>query len=349
MKMRKPLQRKSIHSSSFSKDLAIDLGTANTRVYVKGQGLVLCEPSVAAINIARGNKVVAAGYEAQNMEGKAPQHIKVIRPMKNGVVADFEIAGGMLRQFISKAHNFRPMIRSRIVLCMPAGITQVEKFAVKESARIAGAREIYLIDAPIAAGIGANLPMQKTTASMVVDIGCGIMEAVVVSFAGVIYSHSIHAGGGKMTEAIMKHVKRKYNMLIGENSAENIKIQIASACALNPERKTEVKGRDLVTGIPQNIIITSKEIREAISEQVDSVVQAVRLALEQTPPELASDIIDRGIVLSGGGALLTGLDQVLRDETSLPVTVVDDPLSTVVMGAGNALDNLHFLREVCCD
>lgn len=335
----------------FSNDLAIDLGTANTCVYVKGQGIVLREPSVVAVKKdSRGNNVVlAVGADAKRMLGRTPGNISAIRPMKDGVIADFEVTEAMLRHFIAKVHNSRRLVRPRIMVCVPTGITQVEKRAVKESAQSAGAREVYLIEEPMAAAIGADLPIQEPTSNMVVDIGGGTTEVAVISLAGIVYSRSVRVGGDKMDEAIMMHVKRKYNMLIGESSAEEIKIKIASAYPLDPEQQIEVKGRDLVTGIPQNIIITSEEVRKAISEQVDSIVQAVRVALEQTPPELAADIVDRGIVLTGGGALLKGLDQLLREETSLPITVVDDPLSTVVMGTGRALDNLHILKEVCID
>lgn len=336
---------------AFSNDLAIDLGTANTCVYVKGQGIVLREPSVVAVKKdSRGNSVVlAVGQDAKRMLGRTPGNIQAIRPMKDGVIADFEVTEAMLRHFISKVHNSRRLVRPRIMICVPTGITQVEKRAVKESAQSAGAREVYLIEEPMAAAIGANLPIQEPISNMVVDIGGGTTEVAVISLSGIVYSRSVRVGGDKMDESIMTHVKRKYNMLIGESSAEEIKIKIASAYPMDPEQQIEVKGRDLVTGIPQNIIITSEEVRKAISEQVDSIVQAVRIALEQTPPELAADIVDRGIVLTGGGALLKGLDQLLREETSLPITVVDDPLSTVVVGTGRALDNLNVLREVCID
>ena len=333
----------------FSNDLAIDLGTANTCVYVKGHGIVLREPSVVAVKQdSRGNnQILAVGSEAKRMLGKAPGNIQAIRPMKDGVIADFEVTEAMLRYFISKVHNQRRLVRPRIMICVPTGITQVEKRAVKESAQSAGAREVFLIEEPMAAAIGANLPIQEPTSNMVVDIGGGTTEVAVISLAGIVYSKSVRVGGDKMDEAILHHIKNKYKMLIGESSAEAIKMKIASAYPLDPEQQIEVKGRDLVSGIPQTIVITSEEVRDAISEQVGAIVQAVRMALEQTPPELAADIVDRGIVLTGGGALLLGLDQLLREETSLPIFVVDDPLSTVVMGTGIALDNLSTLRDVC--
>ncbi|MDE5832810.1 MAG: rod shape-determining protein [Desulfovibrio sp.] len=335
----------------FSNDLAIDLGTANTCVFVKGKGIVLREPSVVAVKKdLRGNTtVLAVGQEAKKMLGRTPKYIEAIRPMKDGVIADFEITEAMLRHFITKAHNSRRMVRPRIIICVPSGITQVEKRAVKESAESAGAREVYLIEEPMAAAIGADLPIQEPTSNMIVDIGGGTTEVAVISLSGIVRSRSIRVGGDKMDEAIMNHIKRKYNMSIGEASAEQIKIKIASAYPMDPEQQLEVKGGDLVTGIPQNIIITSEEVRKAISDQVDSIVENVRIVLEKTPPELAADIVDRGIVLTGGGALLKGLDQLLREETSLPITVVEDPLSTVVMGTGKALDSLHLLKEVCIE
>ncbi|HCU69919.1 MAG TPA: rod shape-determining protein [Desulfomicrobium sp.] len=335
----------------FSNDLAIDLGTANTCVYVKGKGIVLREPSVVAVKRDnRGNnKVLAVGAEAKRMLGRTPGNIVAIRPMKDGVIADFEVTEAMLRHFISKVHNSRRLVRPRIVICVPTGITQVEKRAVRESAQSAGAREVFLIEEPMAAAIGADLPITEPTSNMVVDIGGGTTEVAVISLAGIVYSKSVRIGGDKMDEAILQHVKRKYNMLIGESSAEDIKVTIGSAYPLDEELVMDVKGRDLVSGIPQNISITSEEVRKAISEPVDSIVQAVRIALEQTPPELAADIVDRGIVLTGGGALLKGLDSLLREETSLPITVVEDPLSTVALGSGKVLDNLDVLREVTID
>ncbi len=333
----------------FSSDLAIDLGTANICVYMKGKGIVLREPSVVAVKTdGRGVKhVLAVGLDAKKMLGKTPGNIDAIRPMKDGVIADFEVTEAMLRHFISKAHNSRRLVRPRIMICVPTGITQVEKRAVKESAESAGAREVYLIEEPMAAAIGANLPIQEPTSNMVVDIGGGTTEVAVISLSGVVYAHSVRVGGDKMDESIMVHVKRKYSMFIGESTAEDIKIKIASAFPLEHEEQIEVKGRDIASGIPKSVAITSEEIRKAISEQVDGIVQAVRSALESTPPELAADIVDRGIVLTGGGALLKGLDQLLREETGLPITVVDDPLSAVVLGTGLALDNIDVLGEVC--
>ncbi|MDR1856089.1 MAG: rod shape-determining protein [Desulfovibrio sp.] len=335
----------------FSNDLAIDLGTANTCVYVKGQGIVLREPSVVAVKTdARGgNTVLAVGNDAKRMLGKTPGNIRAIRPMKDGVIADFEVTEAMLRHFIAKVHNARHLVRPRIMICVPTGITQVEKRAVKESAQAAGAREVYLIEEPMAAAIGADLPIQEPTSNMIVDIGGGTTEVAVISLSGIVYSKSVRVGGDKMDEAIVSYIKRKHSMAIGESTAEQIKIKIASASELETEQQLEVKGRGLVTGIPQNIYISSEEVRKAISDQVVSIVGAVRSALEQTPPELAADIVERGIFLTGGGALLRGLDSLLREETKLPITVVEDPLTTVVIGTGKALDNIHILKEVCID
>jgi len=335
----------------FSNDLAIDLGTANTCVYVKGHGIVLSEPSVVAVKKDRkGNsQILAVGADAKNMLGRSPKHIEPIRPMKDGVIADFEITEAMLRYFIAKVHNQRRFVRPRMMICVPTGITQVEKRAVKESAYSAGAREVFLIEEPMAAAIGAKLPIQEPTSNMIVDIGGGTTEVAVIALSGIVYARSVRVGGDKMDEAITSYIRRKYNMLIGEISAEQIKKKIGSAFPLELEQQLEVKGRDFVTGIPHTITVTSEEIRVAISEQVEAIVQAVRVALEQTPAELAADIVDRGIVLTGGGALLRGIDERLRQETNLPIFVVDDPLSAVVMGTGIALDNLELLREVCID
>jgi len=312
---------------------------------------VLREPSVVAVKRDnRGNKVVlAVGHEAKRMLGRVPGNVEAIRPMKDGVIADFEVTEAMLRHLIARAQKSNHFVHPRVMICVPTGVTQVEKRAVKESAQSAGAREVYLIEEPMAAAIGADLPITEPISNMVVDIGGGTTEVAVISMAGIVYSRSVRIGGDKMDEAIMTHIKRKYNLLIGETSAEDIKIKIGSAYPLDPEETLEIKGRDLLDGIPKNITITSEEIRKSIAEQVDSIVQAVRVALEQTPPELAADIVDRGIVLTGGGALLKGLDQLLREQTNLPITVVDDPLSTVVMGTGKALDNISILKNVCID
>lgn len=332
----------------FSNDLAIDLGTANTLVYMKGKGIVLSEPSVVAVRRdGRGsNKVLAVGREAKMMLGRTPGNIVAIRPMKDGVIADFEITEAMLRHFIRKVHNRRTLVRPRIIICVPSGITQVEKRAVRESAESAGAREVFLIEEPMAAAIGAGLPITEPTCNMVVDIGGGTTEVAVISLAGIVYSKSVRVGGDKMDEAILQHIKRKYNLLIGISTAEIIKTGIGNAYAGDQVETIEVKGRDLVTGIPKILTIDSDEVRQAISEQVEAIVETVRIALEQTPPELAADIVDSGIVLAGGGALLKNLDILLREETKLPVTITEDPLSTVVLGSGRALDNINILKEV---
>ena len=332
----------------FSNDLAIDLGTANTLVYVKGKGIVLSEPSVVAVRQdGRGTKkVLAVGKEAKMMLGRTPGNIVAIRPMKDGVIADFEITETMLRHFIRKVHNRRSLIRPRIIVCVPSGITQVEKRAVRESAESAGAREVFLIEEPMAAAIGAGLPITEPTSNMVLDIGGGTTEVAVISLAGIVYSKSVRVGGDKMDEAILQQIKRKYNLLIGERTAELIKTTIGNAFPGDQVNKMQVKGRDLVSGIPKILEIDSDEVRESISEQIDTILETVKMALEQTPPELAADIVDRGIVLTGGGALLQNLDMLLREETGLPITITEDPLSTVVLGSGKALDSLDILREI---
>jgi rod shape-determining protein MreB and related proteins len=333
----------------FSSDLAIDLGTANTLVYVKGKGIVLSEPSVVAVrtdNRAR-NRVLAVGAEAKAMLGRTPGNIVAIRPMRDGVIADFEVTEAMLRHFIHKVHNRRSLVRPRVIIAVPSGITQVEKRAVKESAESAGAREVFLIEEPMAAAIGANLPITEPTCNMVVDIGGGTTEVAVISLAGIVYSRSLRVAGDKMDEAIIQYIKRKYNLLIGERTAEIIKTTIGNAYPDPDKVETiEVKGRDLVSGIPKILAIDSEEVRVAISEQIDAIVETVKIALEQTPPELAADIVDRGIVLTGGGALLKNLDKLLREESGLPITVTDDPLSTVALGSGKALDSIEILKQV---
>jgi rod shape-determining protein MreB and related proteins len=332
----------------FSNDLAIDLGTANTLVYVKGKGIVLSEPSVVAVrkNARDRNKVLAVGKEAKMMLGRTPGNIIAIRPMKDGVIADFEITEAMLRHFIQKVHNRRTLIRPRIIICVPSGITPVEKRAVRESAESAGAREVYLIEEPMAAAIGAGLPITEPTCNMVVDIGGGTTEVAVISLAGIVYSRSVRTGGDKMDESILQYIKRKYNLLIGERTAEIIKTSIGNAYPIGEPEEIDVKGRDLVTGIPKILSINSEEVREAIQEQIDTIVNTVKTALEQTPPELAADIVDRGIYLTGGGALLKHLDALLHEETGVPIKIADDPLSAVVLGSGKALDNIDILREV---
>jgi rod shape-determining protein MreB len=332
----------------FSNDLAIDLGTANTLVYMKGKGIVLSEPSVVAVrkNGRSGNKVLAVGRDAKMMLGRTPGNIVAIRPMKDGVIADFEITEAMLRHFIRKAHNRRTFVRPRIIICVPSGITQVEKRAVRESAESAGAREVFLIEEPMAAAIGAGLPITEPKSNMVVDIGGGTTEVAVISLAGIVYSKSVRVGGDKMDEAILQYIKRKYNLLIGITTAELIKTTIGSAYPSDQAETIDVKGRDLVTGIPKILTIDSDEVRQAISEQIETIVETVRIALEQTPPELAADIVDTGIVLAGGGALLRNLDVLLREETKVPIILAEDPLTAIVIGSGMALDNLAKLKEV---
>ena len=333
----------------FSTDLAIDLGTANTLVYVKGKGIVLNEPSVVAVHTDNRlkNRILAVGSEAKNMLGRTPGNIVAIRPLRDGVIADFEVTEAMLRHFIQKVHNRRTFIRPRIIIAVPSGITQVEKRAVRESAESAGAREVFLVEEPMAAAIGADLPITEPTCNMVVDIGGGTTEVAVISLAGIVYSRSIRIAGDKMDAAIIQYIKRKYNLLIGERTAEIIKTTIGNAYPDPQNLETiEVKGRDLVSGIPKILSIDSEEIRVSISEQIDALVEIIKMALEHTPPELAADIVDRGIVLAGGGALLKNLDKLLKEETGLPITVTEDPLSTVVIGSGKILDNIEILKQI---
>ncbi len=332
----------------FSNDLAIDLGTANTLVYVKGIGIVTNEPSVVAVqrDARGGKKILAVGKEAKEMLGRTPGSIVAIRPMKDGVIADFEITEAMLRYFIERAHNRRTMVKPRIIICVPYGITEVEKRAVRESAESAGAREVYLIEEPMAAAIGAGLPITEPSGSMIVDIGGGTTEVAVISLAGIVYSKSVRVGGDKMDEAIVNYLKRKYQLLIGERTAEQIKITIGTAYPDENVQTMAVKGRDLVAGIPKTIEVNSEEIREAIMEPVNTIVEAVRVALEKTPPELAADIVDKGIMLAGGGALIRNLDILLREETGLPIMIADDPLCAVVLGSGKALDQIDILSQV---
>lgn len=330
-----------------SDDLAIDLGTANTLIYVKGRGIVCNESSVVAVQRdSRGSRrVLAVGLEAKRMLGRTPGHIVAIRPLRDGVIADFETTEAMLRYFIQKVHN-RSWVRPRIVICVPNGITEVEKRAVKESAESAGAREVYLMEEPMAAAIGAGLPVSEPVGNMIVDIGGGTTEVAVIALAGVVFSRSVRTGGDKMDEAISQYIKRKYNVLVGERTSELIKITLGSAYPSDEIQTMEIKGRDMVAGIPKSIELSDEEIRECLLDPINQIVEAVRVALERTPPELASDIVDRGIILAGGGALLRNLDTLLREETGLPVALADDPLTAVVRGAGKALDELSLLREV---
>ena len=333
----------------FSSDLAIDLGTANTLVYVRGKGLICSEPSVVAVaqdSSGRGDRVLAVGHEAKEMLGRTPGDVRAIRPIKDGVIADFEITEAMLRYFIQRAHNRGKLIRPRIVICVPPCITSVEKRAVRESALSAGAREVYLMEEPMAAAIGAGLDVTAATGNMVVDIGGGTTDVAVISLSGIVTSSSIRCGGDKMDEAIINYVKRKYNMLIGERTAEQVKMTIATASAEGPTQTMEIKGRDLVAGIPKVVVASSEEIAEALVEPIHSIVETVHLTLEKTPPELAADIVDRGIMLVGGGSMLRGLDVVLRQETKLPILRSEDPFTAVVHGAGRALENLDLLKQV---
>jgi rod shape-determining protein MreB len=332
----------------FSNDLAIDLGTANTLVYAKGKGIVVSEPSVVAVTKdGRGpDKVRAVGREAKEMLGRTPGNIIAIRPMKEGVIADFEITEAMLRYFIMRVHNRSTLVRPRVVVAVPSGITEVEKRAVRESAMSAGAREVYLIEEPMAAAIGSGLPVTEPSGNMIVDIGGGTTEVAVLSLSGIVYSNSTRVGGDKMDEAIINYVKRKYNLLIGERTAELVKISIGTAYPTDEIQTMEVKGRDLVAGVPKTLELKSDEICEALAEPVNTVVESVKIALESTPPELAADIVDKGIVMTGGGALLANLDLLLREATGLPVMLAEDPLTAVVLGTGRCLDELELLREV---
>jgi rod shape-determining protein MreB len=329
----------------FSNDIGIDLGTANTLVYVRDQGIVLREPSVVAVR-AGTNEVLAVGDDAKRMLGRTPGNIVAIRPLKDGVIADFEVTEAMLRHFIKKVHTRRFMARPRVVIAVPSGITEVEKRAVRESALHAGAREVFLIEEPMAAAIGVGLPVQDASGNMVVDIGGGTTEVALISLSGIVYSRSVRVAGDELDDAIVQHMKRAYNLMIGERTAEEIKIRLGSAYPLGKESSMDVKGRDLVAGLPKTIPITSEEIREAMLDPLNTIIEAVRVTLERCPPELAADLVDRGLILAGGGALLRGLDKLLMEETGLPVHVAEDPLSAVGEGAGQVLSELSFLRRV---
>ena len=327
--------------------MAVDLGTANTLVYVRGQGIVLNEPSVVAIDVATG-RPLAVGTEAKKMIGRTPHHIEVVRPLKDGVIADFEICEKMLRYFIHKVHNRRWM-KPRIIICVPSGITGVEKRAVQEAAQYAGARDTYIIEEPMAAAIGAGLPVQEPAGNMIVDIGGGTTDIAVISLAGIVYSKAVRVAGNEMDEAIIAYIKKTYNLLIGERTSEQIKMELGSAYPLEERMTMEIKGRHLIEGVPKTITITDEEIREALAETVNVIVDAVRIALERTPPELSADIVDRGIVITGGGSLLKNLDKRLREETGLPVSSAEDPLSSVVLGAGKMLGDFDLLRKIAID
>ena len=328
-----------------SSDIGIDLGTANTLVYVKDKGIVLREPSVVAVQSGTNN-VLAVGDEAKRMLGRTPSNIVAVRPLKDGVIADFEVTEAMLRHFISKVHNGRVRAKPRVVIAVPAGITEVEKRAVQESAMHAGAREVYLIEEPMAAAIGVGLPVQDPAGNMIVDIGGGTTEVAVISLSGIVFSRSLRVAGDELDKAIVQYLKRSYNLMVGERTAEEIKIKIGSAYPMEQETSAEVKGRDLVTGMPKTRMITSQEVREALLEPITAIVDSVRVALESCPPELSADLVDRGLVLAGGGALLRGLDKLLSEQTGLPVHVAEDPLSAVAEGTGKCLNEIKFLRQV---
>ncbi|MFP5248158.1 MAG: rod shape-determining protein [Thermoanaerobaculia bacterium] len=331
--------------SMFSNDLAIDLGTANTLVYAKNKGIVVREPSIVAVNRINNN-VEAVGKEAKEMLGRTPGNIVAIRPMKDGVIADFEVTEKMIKYFIEKAHGRRFLVKPRIVISVPSEITQVEKRAVKDSALRAGATEVYLIEQAMAAAIGAGLPITDPTGNMIVDIGGGTTDVAVISLAGIVYSRSVRVAGNEMDDAIIQYIKRKYNLLIGERTAEQIKMEIGSAFPLDEEMTMEIKGRDLVEGVPKTLVVSDEEIREALSETVATIVEAVRVALERTPPELSADIMDKGIIIAGGGSMLKNLDKRLREETGLPVTLAEDPLACVALGTGQMLTDFNLLRKI---
>lgn len=335
--------------SLFSNDLAIDLGTANTLVFAKGRGIVVSEPSIVAVNQKTG-KVEAVGKEAKEMLGRTPGNIIAIRPMKDGVIADFEHTEKMLDYFIKKAHNNRSFgVRPRIIIGVPSEITQVEKRAVRDAALRAKATEVYLVEQAMVAAIGAGLPIKEPTGNMIVDIGGGTTDVAVISMAGIVYSKALRVAGNEMDDDIIQYIKRKYNLLIGERTAEEVKMKIGSAFPLDEEMTMEIKGRDLIEGIPKTIVISDTEIREALSETVSMIIGAVRDALEQTPPELAADIVDKGIILTGGGALLKNFDKRLREETGLPISTADDPLASVVLGTGKMLTDFNLLRKISID
>ncbi len=329
----------------FSKDIGIDLGTANSLVHVKGKGIVVREPSVVAIN-NRTKNVLAVGNEAKDMIGRTPGNIVAIRPMKDGVIADFDVTQIMLKYFIKKAMSKSIFGKPRVIICVPSGVTEVEKRAVEEATLAAGAREVYLIEEPMAAAIGANLPVEEPSGSMVVDIGGGTSEVAVISLGGIVTSKSLRVAGDELDEAIVYYVKKEYNLMIGERTAEEIKIAVGSAYPKIKDNVFQTRGKDLITGLPKNQVFSSAEIAEALKEPINSIVEAIKFTLEKTPPELAADIMDRGIMLTGGGALLNGLDKLIREETGMPVLVAENPLDCVALGAGKVLDEIETLKRV---
>lgn len=329
----------------FAKDIGIDLGTANTLVHVKGKGIIIREPSVVAIN-KRNNEILAVGDSAKEMIGRTPGNIVAIRPMKDGVIADFDVTQSMLKYFIKKAMTGGMFNKPRVVICVPSGVTEVEKRAVEEATYQAGAKEVYLIEEPMAAAIGANLPVEEPSGSMVVDIGGGTSEVAVISLGGIVTSKSLRVAGDELDEYIVNYVKKDYNLMIGERTAEEIKMTIGAAYPKPKDEKMEIRGRDLISGLPKNITISSSEIMEALKEPVNSIVDAIKYTLEKTPPELAADIMDRGIMLTGGGALLSGLDRLIKEETGMPVAIAENPLDCVAMGSGKALDEIETLKKV---
>ncbi len=328
-----------------SNDIGIDLGTATTLVYVKGEGVVLCEPSVVAVERGTSN-VLAVGEEAKRMLGRTPGNIIAIRPMRDGVITDFEVTEAMLRHFIRKVRHRRFQVRPRIVIAIPSGITEVERRAVKESAERAGARDVFLIEEPIAAAIGVGLPIQEPVGNMIIDIGGGTTEIAVISLAGMVFSKSIRIGGDEMNEAIIEYLKKTYNLMVGERTAEDIKIKIGSAYPMEEELSLEVKGRDLIAGLPKTVTITSEEIRESLQEPLRAILEVTKMSLERTPPELAADLIEHGIVIAGGGSLLKGLDKLISEETGLPVHIAEDPVTAVANGTGKVLNEIKYLKKV---
>ena len=329
----------------FSNDMGIDLGTATTLVYIKGQGIVLCEPSVVAVQAGTSN-VLAVGEEAKRMLGRTPGNIIAIRPMRNGVIADFEITEAMLRYFIKKVHNSRRLVRPRMVIAIPSGITEVEKRAVRDSAMHAGAREVFMVEEPVAAAIGVGLPIQEPSGNMIIDIGGGTTEMAVISLAGIVFSKSIRVAGDEMDVSLINYLKKTYNLMIGERTAEEIKMKIGSAYPMDEELTMEVRGRDLVAGLPKMITVSSEEVRESLAEPIAQIVEAIRITLERTPPELSADLMEKGLILAGGGSLLRGLDKLISEETGLPVHIAEDPLTAVALGTGKVLSEIKYLKRL---